>query len=338
MLSIDSPPVPEPQEPATPLAPEVMLANGRRLLLEGMSTEELHRLQWEQEQRFAKAILALPKGSSERALVIGQAYDTVCTILAAQQAGEGPLVMGVDRRYTRLVLELLNRQIYRGIGQPRLFEIGYGSGTMLKEVSNHGFRVSGIEVSSAMRDEALGVLGETFSDRLLLGDLCNISREMLPDKPSLVYWNYVFEHICPDEIGDYLQRIHQLLIPGGTLVTITPHWLMRPSDVTGDFCLPRTEARGLHLKEYRLAEVSRLLKQSGFRRVATPLVVSQQRIYLAGGGLRLLKQLCEGLFDRLPVRHAHALCLGAGMSITLATKSSQPIRRSPRKPYPWECS
>lgn len=320
MATIESPPIPEAQKSAAPPAPVVMLANGRQLSLEGMSLEELHLLQWEQEQQFARAMLALPKGSRDRALVIGQAYDTICTILSEQQAEEGPLMMGVDRRYMRLVLELLNQQIRRGIGQPRLFEVGYGSGTMLKEVSDNGFRVSGIEISSAMREEALGVLGDTFADQLLLGDLCNLDKQQLADRPSLVYWNDVFEHICPDEITDYLQQIHQLLIPGGTLVTITPHWLLRPSDVTGDFRPPRTEANGLHLKEYRLAEVSRLLKQSGFRRVATPLAVSRQRIYLAGSGLRLPKQLCERLFDRLPVRYAHLLCRGAGMSITLATK------------------
>lgn len=317
MQTIDSPPVPKPREDATQ---EVMLSNGQLTSLEGLSHDELHQLQWEQEQGFARAILACPKGSTDRTMVIGQAYDTICTILAAQQPGDGPLEMGVDQRYIRLVLELLNQQIRHGIGQPRLFEIGYGSGKLLRAVSNQGYRVGGIEVSSAMRAQALDLLGEKDAERLLLGDLCNINKKKLADRPSLVYWNDVFEHICPDEIADYLRQIYRLLVPGGMLVTITPHWLLRPSDVTGDFCPPRTEACGLHFKEYRLAEVSRLLKQTGFRRVATPLFVSRQRIYLLGSGLRLLKQLSEGLLDKLPVRHAHLLCRGAGMSFTVATK------------------
>ena len=45
-------------------------------------------LQWEQEQHFARAIAALPKNSRERALVTGQAYDTICTILAAQRTDD----------------------------------------------------------------------------------------------------------------------------------------------------------------------------------------------------------------------------------------------------------
>ncbi len=324
MLTLNPLPVETPEEsPAvaepTPL-PEVMLADGRWLSLEGLAVDQLQKLQWEQEQKFAHAIRSLPKGSSDRALVIGQAYDTVCAILAAQLPAGEPLVMGLDPRYGRLVVELLNQQIRRGIGQPCFFEIGYGSGVMLKEVRDFGFPSSGIEVSVTMREEALSMLGEKYADRLLLGDLRQVTTDSLPSRPSLIYWNDVFEHICPDEISDYLDKVYELLMPGGQLVTITPNWLLRPSDVTGDFCPHRTEANGLHLKEYRLAEVTALLKQAGFRRVAAPLVVSRKRIYQFGGGFRLGKQWIEPLLDKLPVRPAHLLCRGLGLSCTIATK------------------
>lgn len=305
---------------AAPATRKVVLADGTTRSLEGLAADQLHQLQWEQEQLFALAILDHPPRSAERARAIGQAYDTICSLLAAQQPDGAPLDMGVDRRYIRLVVELLNRQISGGIGQPRLFEIGYGSGTLLKEVSDHGFRASGIEVSAAMRQASLDRLGPRFADHLHLGDLRDLARPPTHDRPTLVYWNDVFEHICPDELPEYLDKIHQLLTPDGALVTITPHWLLRPSDVTGDFCPPRTEARGLHFKEYRLAEVARLLRAAGFRRVATPLFVTRSRICLCGGGLRLAKQLSEMLLDELPVRWAHLLCRGLGMSITVATK------------------
>lgn len=299
---------------------EVMLADGNRMSLEGLSFHDLKQLQWVQEQKFARAMTACEKGSRERALVTGQAYDTICTILAAQQSDDKPLDMGIDPRYARLVLDLLNQQIKRGLGQPSFFEIGYGSGSLLKEVSDHGYRVSGIEVSQTMQEQAVDVLGDRFADQLLVGEVLKLDRESLPERPSMIYWNDVFEHICPDEIEDYLQKIHSLLLRGGTLVTITPNWLLRPSDVTGDFCPPRTDACGLHLKEYRLAEVSRLLKRAGFRQVATPLVVSRRRIYLLGSGLRLPKQWSELLLDRLPVNYSDLMCRGFGMSITIATK------------------
>lgn len=299
----------------------VMLANGQRLPLEGLLPRELHELQWEQEQKFARAILAYPKGSQQRSLITGQAYDTICTILAAQHAGVGePLVMGLDPKYVQLVLRLLNDQVRRGVGQPRLFEVGYGCGALLDEVRGYGFGIGGIEVSSMMRDQAVETLGERHAASLLLGDLRSATAESLAGRPTLIYWNDVFEHIPPDEIDDYLSHLYGLLAPGGSLVTITPHWLLRPSDVTGDFCPLRTEARGFHFKEYQLAEVTRLLKRAGFRRVATPLFTTHHRLVMCGGGGRLAKQLLERQLDRLPVRLAHLLCRGLAMSCTVAEK------------------
>jgi len=303
-----------------PSVSEVILANGCSISLEGMTLDDLQALQWDQEQKFAKAMLACPKGSEARTKITGQAYDTVCVIFAAQQEDDQPLVMGLDPRYVRLVLDILQQQINHGMGQPRLFEIGYGCGAMLEEVHGQGFPVMGVEISGTMREEAITRLGKKFADQLLLGDLRCVQPDSLPGRPSLVYWNDVFEHICPDEISDYLEHIYQMLPHGGTLVTVTPNWLLRPSDVTGDFCPPRTEANGLHLKEYRLSEVTRLLKEAGFHSVATPMVVSRKRVYQCGGGFRLAKQLCEPLMDWLPVRAAHLLCRGLGMSYTIATK------------------
>jgi SAM-dependent methyltransferase len=300
---------------------EVTLASGQRLSLHGLSRERLHDLQWREEQAFARAIMAAPKGSTERRIVIGQAYDTICTILAAQAAEAGkPLVMGLDRRYVRLVLKVLRRQQEFGQEQPRFFEVGYGCGALVAQVHSHGFPFGGIEVSAVMRRQAIELLGERHSRCLLLGDLRNVRLDSLAGRPTLVYWNDVLEHIPPDELGDYLEKIHQLLAPGGALVTITPHWLLRPSDVTGDFCPPRTEARGLHLKEYRLAEVRHLMQRAGFRRVATPLLATRQRLVICGGGGRLVKEWIEPWLDRLPVRAAHLVCRGLALNATIAWK------------------
>ncbi len=334
MLAIYPLPTDEPQQAddaATPGVGAVMLANGQTAVLAGMSGAELHRLQWEQEQKFARAITAFPPGSAERQLIVGQAYDTISTVLAERAAVEGrgrgetseldsPLLMGFNQKYVQLVLRLLETQVARGEGQPRLFEIGYGSGVMLKEVRDHGFDVGGIEVSSAMHERAVRVVGGRYAKGLLVGDFRELAAEDLPGAPTLVYWNDVLEHVAVDEAADYAAQIYKLLAPRGQLVTITPNWLMRPSDVTGDFCPWRTEARGLHLKEYRLAEVTRLLKRAGFRRVATPLATTRKRVWVCGGGGRVVKQALEPVLDRGPVKLARLLCRGLGMSCTIATK------------------
>jgi SAM-dependent methyltransferase len=316
-----SPPADEPQIEQFIADEFVTLAGGRRASLAAMDVAALQQLQWEQEQLFAQAIVRCAKGSSERGAVVAQAYDTICKILAAQAGGNGqPLVMGLDPRYVQLVLNLLRAQSTSGVHRPWLFEIGYGSGTLLSEVRDHGYPVGGIEVSSMMRHQATERLGERHASSLLIGDLRKVDAQSFPSKPTLIYWNDVLEHIAPDEVAEYVAHIHRLLPPGGMLVTITPNWLLRPSDVTGDFCPWRTEARGLHLKEYRLAEVTRLLREAGFRRVATPLFATHGRLVTCGGGGRIAKQWIETWLDRLPVRAARLLCRGLAMSATIAWK------------------
>ncbi|MCA9236029.1 MAG: class I SAM-dependent methyltransferase [Planctomycetales bacterium] len=310
--------------PAYAVPREVMLADGTFAQLASLTAEELAQLQFEQEQKFAQAILAFPARSQERGMVVGQAYDTVCGILAALRAAEGhgdqPLVMGFDERYARLVLKLLQKQIAHGIGQPRLFEIGFGSAALLKEIRGHGFSVGGIEVSTTMRDQAAVELGPRYAPDLLLGDFREIAADDLPGAPTVVFWNDVLEHLAPDEAQEFVDHAYRLLKPGGALVTITPNWLLRPSDVTCCFHPPRTTACGLHLKEYRLAEVSRLLKRAGFRRVATPAFATHGQLVMFGGGFRRTKQLLEPALDRAPLKLARLLCRGWAMSCTVATK------------------
>jgi hypothetical protein len=191
---------------------------------------------------------------------------------------------------------------------------------LLATVREHGIAVGGIEMSKIMRQQALDRLGPQHAASLLLCDLRSVDPGSLVARPTLIYWNDVMEHIPPDEVADYLEHIHRLLAPGGLLVTITPHWLLRPMDVTGDFCPPRTKARGLHLREYRLTEVTRLLRQAGFRRVTTPLLATHQQFITCGDGGRVAKQWIESWLDRLPVRAARLMCRGLAMSTTIARK------------------
>ena len=198
-----------------------------------------------------------------------------------------------------------------------MFEIGYGCGALLAELP--GVDVAGIEVSSTMRDQARRRLGNDHPARLYLGDF--LSEDLSAEEGcDLVFWNDVLEHLAPDEVPDFLQRIYELLAPGGYLVTITPNWHMRPSDITVDFCPPRTTAVGFHLKEYSLREVTSCLRGAGFKRVATPLVISHGRIVLAGSGLGGAKRLFEPLLEWLPFRMAKLACRALGLSCTIAQR------------------
>lgn len=250
-------------------------------------------------------------------MAIRLAYDTIARIHTARNRDNNtPLMMGLDRRYVGLVLSLLRRQQYRLI-TPSFFEVGFGSGVLLKAVADEGFDVAGVEVSAALHREACELIGPDYREWLLVGDVRSIAAGQ-QGRHSLVFWNDVFEHIPPDEILEYLQAIRSMLTPGGLLVTITPNWHMRPSDITHDFCPARTEAVGLHLKEYTLREVTALLGEAGFQHVRTPLFLTKKKIYTCGPGLTATKLLAEPLLERLPFRLAEILCRGFCLSCTIA--------------------
>ena len=67
---------------------QVILADGSVAALDRLGRDELLALQWQQEREFARQILAAPKGSSARARVTCQAYDSATQILGgARQPG-----------------------------------------------------------------------------------------------------------------------------------------------------------------------------------------------------------------------------------------------------------
>lgn len=314
-----APDVPAIEHSGTTAAREVVLADGSRCDLSTMTQAELLKLQFDQEQAYARQFVIFPRRSAERAAAFAQGYDTVTSIFAAANGMSGPVVMGLDARYERLVTGLLERQQRVGM-TPKMFEVGYGCGALLARVAKRGFAIGGIEVSPAMHRQAVDVLGSEHHASLLLGDLMADSFPVAKGSYTLCYWNDVFEHVAPDEISDYLERIYDLLAPGGLLVTITPNWHVRPNDVTGDFFPPRTEAQGVHLKEYSLREVTRLLRAAGFNRVATPLVVTPKQIMLCGGGLAGVKRMAEPLLEWLPFKLTQLLVRGLGLSCTIAQR------------------
>jgi 2-polyprenyl-3-methyl-5-hydroxy-6-metoxy-1,4-benzoquinol methylase len=300
----------------------VTLVDGQTVSLSDYSDDQLERLHFDQELAFTAAIKASPKNSQQRAETTCHAYQTVCNILdeiGLRSGDSGMLSMGMDARYTRLVLEILARQRKQSVGDG-IFEVGFGSGLMLRAASKAGFRVAGLEVAPQLLQSARQVIPANCHDGLILGDFRNVDLEKHQGRYSLVYWNDVFEHIPVDEISDYLVRIRSLLAPGGKLLTITPNWHMRPSDVTCVFKPPRTEAIGFHLKEYTLREVRQLLVGAGFSRVQTPTYISRKRIWMpAVGDCTLAKTVFEPMLEWLPFKAAVQCCRRFGFNCTLAT-------------------
>lgn len=302
----------------------VELVDGTCCNLNDLSVDDLNQLQWEQETAFAKQIKQSKKGSQRRTDIICLAYQTVCKILAkiSEREGNSEFAMGMDHRYSRLVLQRLNA-INKDKNVGGLFEVGFGAGALLQTASQNGYRVGGLEVANQLLHDAMQKLPEADHHNLCFGNfLKNEKVDELAGTFDVVYWNDVFEHIPVDEISDYLDKIYSLLVPGGELITITPNWHMRPVDVTANHLPPRSTAIGFHLKEYKLKEVVSLLKESGFRTVTTPSFISKSKIYhnrlltLTG-----VKQWLEPMLDLMPYRLAVQICRRFGFSLTIAQKA-----------------
>ena len=135
-----------------------------------------------------------------------------------------------------------------------LLEIGCGHGEVLLEARKRGFRVSGIEISAHAAAIANRCLG---APAVSVGTI-----ETLPlarDHFGAVLAADVIEHVRHPE--DWLLRIHELLIPGGALLLITPSldsWMRR---------LLRSrwmEYKVEHLYYFSAASIRLLLERCGF--------------------------------------------------------------------------
>jgi hypothetical protein len=76
------------------------------------------------------------------------------------------------------------------------------------------------------------------------------------------------EHLHPDDALEQLEGVWRALRPGGVYICITPNRLNGPHDISEHF---DAVATGFHLKEYTVAELSRLFRKVGFRKVQTLL-------------------------------------------------------------------
>ncbi len=300
----------------------VELVNGQTIDISQLDSSSLLQLQCEQEPAFARKIAQSSKDSAMRVQTTKTAYETVCAILQQLQENDSDarFTMGMDPRYKRLVFDLLKKQTNRGI-DGGFFEIGFSSGALLSEIAGAGYTIGGLEVADQLLEQAKTALAPKHHAQLLLGDFRSVDLSLHRGKYSVVYWNDVFEHIVTDEISEYLETIHSLLQPGGVLVTITPNWHMRPSDITDHFMPPRSEAIGFHMKEYTLREVRQLLRQSGFSAVRVPAYISKTRIHdLPAFSMTTTKALFEPALEWLTYTWAVQYCRRLGLNCTIAAK------------------
>lgn len=98
--------------------------------------------------------------------------------------------------------------------------------------------------------------------QLFISDGCSIP---LPKNAiDFAFSNQLMEHLHSDDAYEQLINIFNVLAPGGAYLCVTPNRLNGPHDISKYF---DTVAAGFHLKEYTVAELSKLFKKVGFSKV-----------------------------------------------------------------------
>jgi SAM-dependent methyltransferase len=166
-------------------------------------------------------------------------------------------------------------------------EIGPGDCALSFEVCQHVETVIAIDVSGEIADNK----HPPSNFRLVLSDGTSIPVE--PGSIDVAYSNQLMEHLHPDDALEQVQNIFRSLKSGGTYICITPNRLSGPHDISKYF---DHTARGFHLKEYSIVELTQLFSRVGFSIID---------LYVGGKGryvripLRPMITL-ESLLDRLP--------------------------------------
>ncbi len=184
------------------------------------------------------------------------------------------------REVMRPLLPMLNSDM-------RFLEIGAGSCALSIAVAPHVRRAIAYEVSNEIVKNVQ--LPENCC--VLIGDGTSIA---LPDASvDFVFSNQLMEHIHPDDALAQLMEIRRVLAPNGRYLCITPNAVSGPHDVSLYF---DNQARGFHLKEYTIRELSNLFKSVGFHRTH---VLGYSRGFSFGIPL-WLATLVESILNMLP--------------------------------------
>lgn len=81
------------------------------------------------------------------------------------------------------------------------------------------------------------------------------------DSVDFAFSNQVAEHLHPEDLKDQLISVIDKMKKGAIFELITPHKYKGPHDVSKYFS---NIAEGLHLKEYKVSELKKVLKDVGF--------------------------------------------------------------------------
>ena len=151
--------------------------------------------------------------------------DAVYTSESIQQMYESYEAIGTDQYFSGIDREVLSNfdayltrcreYLSSGSPQPRLLDVGCGTGAFLERAQKAGFLCEGIEICKPLADIAVRNVGCPVHIGLLSGlDLTECSFDVITMYDLI-------EHL-PEPASD-LRKVHKWLKPGGILFVLTPN-------------------------------------------------------------------------------------------------------------------
>jgi SAM-dependent methyltransferase len=260
-----------------------------------MSEADTHR-QYEVERELANRLRAAKDRTARRALypvVYTDRIDLVPSHPLAQRAASVDRQREEVRRQFGLVKPFLRRET-------RFLELGPGDCALAVEVARHVAKVTAVDVSDALYDH----LEQQANFELLLGD--GVTVPVPSSSFDVAFSSQVLEHLHPEDALDHVREVARALAPGGVFVCVTPNRLAGPWDVSRHY---DRVATGLHLREYTLTELRRLLREGGFSDVRCFISARGRHLspVLGSSWLRPLEAMIEPIPFALRRRVAGAL-------------------------------
>jgi len=221
-------------------------------------TIEMVLKHWTLEKALTKQLLA--STPENRKAEFYKAYNTLYIELPwLAKSGSNINHALSSQIYTERWLSLLN-----DIKGKLIYEIGSGNGGLITFLADRGAICTGTELAEGRPDKKPHTNLEWHNT-----DGVNLVDYEPKEHYDLVISDQVIEHLHPDDINSHFKNVYQILKPGGLYVFYTPHYYTGPGDVSLVF--GTLEAEGMHLKEYKYAEVFQLLKAAGFSKIDLPV-------------------------------------------------------------------
>jgi len=147
-----------------------------------------------------------------------------------------------------------------------VLELGCGTGRVINKIGEQVKQAWGIDTTLIKSQKIIFPNVHLIEDDVTSFDLGNY-------KFDLIYSLHLIEHLHPDDINKHIKCIYDHLKPNGIVFIATPHSYSGPHDISKYFDDYPT---GFHLKEYTYLNLYVILKEAGFKKIKTQILVRRK--------------------------------------------------------------